>query len=249
LGILREKKGWKRAGRMVAQGTVLAMMLWLFRMANSVTSESCLVMAGSLMTLICLVRAARSTGLLHVLVAAVVCISCCVLFLGTGGGALHALGRNSTLTGRTDIWKGVLGFRGSPLVGTGFESFWLGERVRRIWAAGGVLAGINESHDGYLEAYLNLGWIGVALIAGIIMRGYRNIVRAVRRDPPTYCLQLAYLVAAIVYNFTEAAFKAMNPMWIVLIWAAMPVLSVPVAARATEPRVEQYGWEFPACPG
>jgi O-antigen ligase len=229
-----EKNRRKRTGRIVAQGSVLATMLWLFRMANSVTSESCLAIAGCLMTLIYLVRAARRKAVIHVLVATVVCLSSCILFLGVGGGALHALGRNSTLTGRTDIWKGVLNFAGNPLVGTGFESFWLGERLRRMHASGGFLAGLNESHDGYLETYLNLGWIGVGLLGAIIISGYRNIVRAVRQDRQMCCLQLAYFVAAIIYNFTEAGFKSMNPMWIFFIWAVTPA---PIEAVVSRPAV------------
>jgi exopolysaccharide production protein ExoQ len=249
LGAFREKRSKNRRNRMLAQIGVLVAMVWLFRMANSVTSESCFVVAAAVMTLVLLIRSARNTALLHLLVAGVVCVSCCALFLHVGGGALQALGRNSNLTGRTDIWKGVLEFGGNPILGTGFESFWLGDRMRRIWAAGGVLSGINESHDGYLEMFLNLGWIGVAIMAAIIIRGYRNIVRAVRQDPQTYCLQLAYFVAAIIYNFTEAAFKSMNPMWMLFIWSVLPVASARVGARSTVPKVVNSEWNVPVFPG
>jgi exopolysaccharide production protein ExoQ len=220
LGAWREK-GRERRRRLIAHGAILTMVLWLFWMANSATSGSCFVMAGGLMAITSVVRAARKPAVLHFLVAAVLCASVSVLFLDIGGGALHALGRNSTLTGRTEIWKGLLDFSGNPLFGTGFESFWVGERLRKIWATGGLLYGINESHNGYLEVFLNEGWIGLTLLAAIIVGGYREIVRAVRRDPQTHCLNLAYFVAVLVYNLTEAAFKAVSPMWFVFVWAVI----------------------------
>ena len=85
---------------------------------------------------------------------------------------LHALGRDSTLTGRTDIWRQVLDLHTNPLVGVGFESFWLGERLRKIgelywWQA-------NEAHNGYLETYLNLGLIGLFILVGWIVAAFRK---------------------------------------------------------------------------
>ena len=40
----------------------------------------------------------------------------------------------------------------------------------------------NESHNGYIEVYLNLGWLGLGLIALILGQGYRRTVSAFRRD-------------------------------------------------------------------
>jgi len=37
------------------------------------------------------------------------------------------------------------------LVGTGYESFWLGPRLQRIWLAG--WRGLNAAHNGYLEVF------------------------------------------------------------------------------------------------
>ena len=120
------------------------------------------------------------------------------------------------------------------MFGTGFESFWLGDRVPKIWASGELLSGINESHNGYLELFLNLGWIGVALLGAIIVRGFWGIVRALRQDPQTHSLQLAYFTAALTYNFTEAAYKAMSPMWFFFLLAVVVVPNAP-------PIIEGFG--------
>ena len=39
---------------------------------------------------------------------------------------------------------------------------------------------LNEAHNGYIEIYLNLGWVGVCLLAIILISGYRRAVSAFR---------------------------------------------------------------------
>ena len=47
----------------------------------------------------------------------------------------------------------------------------------------GPLTGSHEAHNGYLELYLNLGWIGVALLAGVIVMSYPKVIATFRADP------------------------------------------------------------------
>jgi exopolysaccharide production protein ExoQ len=221
-----DKKNRVRTRRLIAQGTILAMVFWLFHQADSMTSFSCFIMGSTVIAAMSLSKMARKPGMVHLLVAGLVGASFSTLFLHIGTGALETMGRNPTLTGRTEIWAGLLQFSGNPLIGTGFDSFWLGTRLQRIWAAGGQLFGINESHNGYLETYLNLGWIGVALLAVFIVAGYRDIMRSLRLDPDVR-IRLAFFVVAVIYNFTEAAFRATCSIWFVFLLAttAVPLVS------------------------
>ena len=83
----------------------------------------------------------------------------------------------------------------------------------------------NESHNGYIEVYLNLGWLGVGLIALILGQGYRRTVSAFRRDPALGGLLVAYVVTAVAYNVTEAGFRMLSLEWFFLL------LSVVAASR------------------
>jgi len=221
-----DKKNRARTRQLIARSTILAMVFYLFHRANSMTSVSCFIMGSIVIAVTSMTRMARKPVVVHLLVAALVGASFSVLFLHVDTGALETLGRNSTLTGRTEIWAGLLHFSGNPLIGTGFDSFWLGERLRRVWAAGGQLYGINEAHNGYLETYLNLGWIGVTLLAVFIIAGYRNIVLSLRRDSDMARIRLAFFVVAVVYNFTEAAFRTTCSIWFVFLLATTAVPSV-----------------------
>jgi len=46
---------------------------------------------------------------------------------------LSTMGRESNLTGRTEIWAAVLPLVPNPAVGAGFESFWLPPRLEKVW--------------------------------------------------------------------------------------------------------------------
>ena len=91
----------------------------------------------------------------------------------------------------------------SPLLGTGFESFWLGARAEHLWNM--YYFHPNQAHNGYIETYINLGGVGLALLLLVVVSGYRNILKI--NHPAAGSLCFAYFVVALVYNVTEAAFK------------------------------------------
>jgi len=212
------------------------MALYLLREANSATALSAFVMAGSVMILTLLYPWARKPHVLHPMVAAVLMVAVGALFLGVGSGLVQDLGRDSTLTGRTNIWHFALAKVTNPLLGAGFESFWLGDRLKTIEKE--INQDVNQAHNGYLEIYLNLGWLGVILIAIVLITAYRRIVSAVRLQTTAASLRLAYLVVAASYNFTEAGFKMMNPVWIVFLLSAAITRRVPVKLRKAEVPVD-----------
>jgi len=223
LAAWRRREDTARIRHMIAHGAVLAMVLWLFSMANSMTSYSCFLMGSAFLIVTSSRGVVRRPAFVHFLAAATVSVCIAVLLLGAAPGLLPAIGRDATLTDRTGIWTIVIDLTRNPLVGTGFESFWLGPRLATIWKMYPWRP--FEAHNGYLEIFLNLGWIGVALLAVIIATGYRTVIAAWRRNPAAGSLLLTYFVIGLIYNFTEAAFfRMMAPAWILLLLA---ITSVP----------------------
>lgn len=215
-------EGARRPRLLIAQGALLAMAIWLFAMADSATALSCFLMASGVIVATSLPKLGQKPAVVHLVVIAVVCVAVYAVF---GGSLVGIVGRDSTLTGRTDIWNLVLGMKGNSLFGTGFESFWLGWRRERLWSV--YRFHLNEAHNGYIEVYLNLGWIGISLLALLMVTGYRSAMSVLRRDSNSSSLRLAFFVAAVTYGLTEAAFRMMSPVWLFFLWA---ITSVPEAA-------------------
>jgi exopolysaccharide production protein ExoQ len=179
----------------------------------------------------------RRPVLIHLLIAAELTVCASVLFLGASPDVLRAMGRDPTLTDRTAIWGLVIGLIDNPILGTGFESFWLGQRLVEVWKF--YSWGPTQAHNGYLEIYLQLGWIGVLLLAVVIVTGYRTVAAALQQRLPTANLMLAYFFVGLTYNFTEAAFfRMMASAWILLLLAMtrIPKQLTPKVRHSSEGR-------------
>ena len=207
-------------GPLAAHGAILAMTLWLFSMADSATSFGCFLVGGSLIALTSW-RGPLRPATMHVVTVGMVAVCVFGLFINTNVGIIQAMGRDTTLTARTQLWEDVLRVPVDPLLGTGFESFWLGERAETFWTK--YWWKPNQAHNGYLEVFLNSGWVGLALLGFVFVWGYRNIVGTLSYDRELGSLRLAFFVAAVLYNLTEAAFKVIHPVWIVFLLAVTVV--------------------------
>ena len=228
--IMAEKET-RKTGPLIAHGTTAFTALWLTWEAHSLTSLSCLLLAVGLMTALKLPIVARKPALIHLLVAFMLAASSCVLFSDAGSGLVQTLGRDPTLTGRTEVWNRVLGMSPNGLLGTGFESFWLGQRLQQLWSI--FWWHPNEAHNGYIEIFLNLGWVGIALLTLMLVTGYRNAVKAFQQNENAGNLLLAYFVTVVAYSLTEAGFRMMNPVWITCL---LSITAIP-EARVVENRL------------
>jgi O-antigen ligase len=206
-----------RTRHLIVHGVLLSTALWLIVIADSMTSFACLALAGLVMVMSSQRWVARRPSSLHVIVCGAIVLPLFAVFADTVGTLVHSLGRNSTLTGRISIWKAVLSLNTNPLFGTGFESFWLGSRLEAVWNMS--VRGIQEAHNGYIELYLNLGWVGLALLGGLIVTGYMDAITAFRRDRDVGRLRLAFLTAALIFSLTEAGFRMLSPIWFAFLLA------------------------------
>jgi O-antigen ligase len=119
------------------------------------------------------------------------------------------------------------------LFGAGFESFWLGQRLKKLWTI--FVWSPNQAHNGYIEVYLNLGWVGLICLLLIMMTGYRKVVKGFRKDRSTASLRLAYFVITVIYNITEAGLRMFNPIWIVFLLS----IAIVFKTKRETPRLEK----------
>lgn len=100
-----------------------------------------------------------------------------VIFVGLPlfSNLLQLIGRDITLTGRTNIWRSILGYlkQDNLLFGYGYESFWdfpsLTNNLYYTYVLNGVRQQYVGAHNALIENILNFGVIGSIILYFIIL--------------------------------------------------------------------------------
>lgn len=129
--------------------------------------------------------------------------------LGAVDLVLGLFGKDMTLTGRTYLWsEGWLAAQDSPLVGLGYQAYWVQgfSEAERLWYEFYITARSGfHFHNTYIEALVELGYIGCALISLVIVRTLFGLLRhVVGDDAGTDALMLAGMtILLVIRSFFE----------------------------------------------
>jgi hypothetical protein len=250
----------------------LGLTTWTLMIADSATSLVCLLIGGSVIAATMVPVVSRHFSKL--LCSGVVVLLILQFSLNLSEIVIESLGRDTTLTGRTELWDVLFAMAPNRWIGSGFESFWLGERLERLWAT--YWWQPNQAHNGYYETYLNLGLVGLSLQSFMMLSSYRNSRRRMLEADASGSAEfseyvvsrfgLAFLLALALYNWTEATFKALHLSYFVFLLVATqyqplrkaaddrtttavePALAV-VDRPAGFPRVAPGAWASSRAPG
>lgn len=205
LQVLKWEKSRERRNEIIFCGGFLAGIVWLLYMAHSSSPIAALGLALGVLFFLGL-KSVNHYRLGTYLFVGVLGFVIAEYFFSIIEVIIHALGRRTNLTGRTEIWEILLRWDVNPILGMGFESFWLGERLDRLAV---ILPGLilNEAHNGYLETYIQIGLLGLFFTATMVIATYRKAHWSLLDGTPFARFRLAYLAAFLVYNWTEALFR------------------------------------------
>jgi exopolysaccharide production protein ExoQ len=207
---------------------ILLMISYLLYMANSMTSLVGTILGVFLIVSLGLPSIKKNIKMIkYIFIFLVIIFVIMSLSFNVFDIATSTLGRDSTLTGRTEFWEELIKVDTNPLIGTGYESFWLGERIKKFWDI--YWWHPNQAHNGYLEIYLNLGFIGLILLMGLFYFVYRDINKKLLLfyDYDYQILRLTFLAIILIINITEAYFKG-------FIWLTFLLISVLECPRRIE---------------
>ena len=110
---------------------------------------------------------------------------------------------DATFSGRTVIWEFVQQeIARRPLLGWGYESFWLvpGSPASE---AGGWVAGMPNGHNGYYDITLDLGHVGLGFLLVFIFTTVHGIGRVADRDLRRAWGVLSLALYVMAQNFLE----------------------------------------------
>lgn len=149
--------------------------------------------------------------------------------------SLGSVGKDVTLTGRTDLWR-MMGYEIArhPWLGAGFGGFWLGLEgpsfsiVRFFsWRPG-------QAHNGYIDVVNELGYVGLVLLLIVLVVHLRNIYWINRRgDALTAVFHLVILVLAMLLNASETNFMRTTHLWWIVL--SISIIEIHVRLRTLVP--------------
>ncbi|WP_058188526.1 O-antigen ligase family protein [Terracidiphilus gabretensis] len=237
--VLSDKKAPNRPQRLIAHCAVLVLGILLLHGSRSATSLFCFILGSFLIFATGMRMFKNRPGRVHALCLGILLMGVAGVVLG-GGASATAMGRTADFSGRTEIWAAAIASADSPLIGTGFESFWNANshKVVQLLVAQGYedISNLNSAHDGYLQIYLDLGWVGVFLLSTILIGGYLKAVKAFQRNREMSCLGLAYIITCAFYNITEAGFRILTPSWFSLLLAVISSSAITIGLIPSEER-------------
>ena len=136
-------------------------------------------------------------------------------------------GRDSTLTGRTDlIWSPLISIAMKhPVLGVGYGGFWM----HPIVIDPVKLMTVNEAHNGYIDVFIELGTVGLILLAVVIVAFFRKATEVFKNDIEWGSFLLAILLMSLLHNITESSFLKST----LLVWNILVILMVAHPGKIT----------------
>lgn len=209
LQIWRSPKTRDRRRELIFSTTLLLMVAYCLRKSHSSTSILSFLIAGLIMmSLGFRFVNKKMIGLYAVVVIAVLGLA--QITFDVYGSIIELSGHEATIEGRGRLWEVLLETDTSPLLGTGFESYWQGDRVQKIWDMPEFRWHPTQAHNGYLEAYVNLGAVGLLILLGLIFATFRKCRQDVLINFEWGRFTMSYLIAILAHNWTEAGFKGLS---------------------------------------
>jgi exopolysaccharide production protein ExoQ len=131
-------------------------------------------------------------------------------------GILLFLGKDSTLTGRTDIWQAVIpSILKHPILGYGYRAFWRGYQGESSNVSLASHWAVTSAHNAFLEVWLTLGAVGVGLVIYSLLRASRDSFICLTAGSSPYLTWCACIIfLTLVTSVDEGAL--VNPYG--LIW-------------------------------
>lgn len=237
LGVIFWVHGWA-AGRVAAWKALAVLALALMLVPGVRSTTSLLLMVASSGLVVALLRSPvdlsgqRLALLLMALLGLVVPVYTFMIATGSIGfmplleSFTEAIGKDVTLTGRSDIWALVLeAYQHWPWLGAGYGAFWLGEEVGWSRLIAEALYWVpHQAHNGYLDVLNELGIVGLAVLVAYLATFALLLGRLWQLDPRTAALHIAVFVYMLVSNITESDFfRPMFPLFILNFMSTLEV--------------------------
>lgn len=145
--------------------------------------------------------------------------SVAVLFVGNAETILGVLGRDFTLSGRTDLWAAILDkIWERPWLGYGYRGFWRGfdGESASIWSV--FTWQPPHSHNGLLDVWIELGLLGLSTFVLSFLMLYLRAITWIRMTKTGEgFFPILYLTFVLLSNLSESSLMKDNIFWVLYV--------------------------------
>ncbi len=132
---------------------------------------------------------------------------------------LGLIGKEPTLTGRTDIWGGLIAsIEQKPLLGYGYGVYWLDPLGSSYYVRLGLEWGVPSAHNGWIETWLSTGVVGVGAFALLFIFTIILAIDRLRKGgTETYWVILS-TVMFFAFSMSESTILQQNDLsWVMFV--------------------------------
>lgn len=219
-------------------------------MSRSKTSLLCLMIVLGGAAMLAILRKGPATAVATIWLGVTAALAAGATFWLAPEAVFRALGKDPTLTGRTEIWEALLRqSQKAPLTGFGYAVFWRDDSVPAAFVRHDTGWNVPTAHNGWLDTLVQLGWVGVILVATILGLAVLTALFRFRTVRDGYWAPL-FLVIFLIVTLSESFILERNGIAWALCCAAVarmlgPVLGLqPAAARAPLPAPAPLEWRL-----
>ena len=161
------------------------------------------------------------------------------LFLLNFNTFLAVNNKDVTLSGRTVLWDTLGTFiRQKPWLGYGYGSFYSGEarEANLLWQVHNWSP--VHSHNGYIQLWLNLGFIGLLIfVLGYVRCLFHSLFKYLIFKDPQMLWIFLFLIYSVFLNLTEVSFFTSSNIWIITLASiySMKIKSNKAKIKSDEP--------------
>jgi O-antigen ligase len=219
----------------------LALCALLLLLSQSKTSLLCLFIPAAVMPLLWCVNRGPVTGLVAIYGGGLAVACAALFFTAQPDLAFAALGKDSSLTGRTEIWSAVNRLSAErPMLGYGYGAFWEKDSAPAVLIRHQLRWLVPSAHNAWMDVLIQLGrvglWLSVALAAIVAL------ATLIRGGGVRDGYWAALIVATfLVRSYSESIFLAFNNLEWVLFVTASTILLMPKERSRGSPLVAGVG--------
>ncbi len=223
--------------RRLLPALTIAITTLLVLATQSKTSLLCLILGvGVVGGLWAMRRGGAAFAIVAIWFGVVVTAAAGYIFITDPAMVLKALGKDPSLTGRTDIWVALMReVAERPMTGFGYSAFWGKDSVPAAFIRAETQWPVPSAHNGWIDLLIQLGWPGVVLTgATVALATVVTVFRIPGAGAREGYWAVGYLAVFLLLSLSESVLlsHANLPWTLLLAILARALATTPEPARA-----------------